>query len=108
VFIDLTAAWCVTCLVNESTTLSSPAVQAAFQARHVALLVGDWTDKNPAISALLAQAQAAGVPLYLYYPPGAAAPLQLPQVLTPGLVLTALASAPATPPPAAPMPAPGG
>jgi thiol:disulfide interchange protein DsbD len=108
VFIDLTAAWCVTCLVNESTTLTAPAVQAAFQARHVALLVGDWTDKNPAISALLAQSEAAGVPLYLYYPPGAAAPLQLPQVLTPGLVLTALASAPAAPPPAAPMPARGG
>jgi thiol:disulfide interchange protein DsbD len=108
VFIDLTAAWCVTCLVNESTTLTAPAVQAAFQAHHVAVLVGDWTDKNPAISALLAQSHAAGVPLYLYYPPGADTPQQLPQVLTSGLVLTALASTPATPPPAAPMPAPGG
>jgi thiol:disulfide interchange protein DsbD len=108
VFIDLTAAWCVTCLVNESTTLTAPAVQAAFQAHHVAVLVGDWTDKNTAISALLAQSHAAGVPLYLYYPPGVDTPQQLPQVLTPGLVLTALASTPATPPPAAPMPARGG
>jgi thiol:disulfide interchange protein DsbD len=108
VFIDLTAAWCVTCLVNESTTLTAPAVQAAFNTRHVAVLVGDWTDKNPAISALLAQSNAAGVPLYLYYPPGAAAPRQLPQLLTPGLVLTALASTPAAPPPIAPTPARGG
>jgi cytochrome c biogenesis protein CcdA len=108
VFIDLTAAWCVSCLVNEATTLTAPAVQAAFKAHGVTLLVGDWTQKSPAISALLAQAHAAGVPLYLYYPPGAAAPAQLPQVLTPGLVLTALASAPAAPPPVAPTPARGG
>ena len=90
VFIDLTAAWCVTCLVNEATTLKNPAVQAAFAQHHVALLVGDWTNKNPAITALLAANHRDGVPLYLYYPPGAATPVILPQILRPDAVQTAL------------------
>ena len=51
----------------------------AFATHHIALLVGDWTNKNPAITALLAANHRDGVPLYLYYPPGAAAPLILPQ-----------------------------
>lgn len=89
VFIDLTAAWCVTCLVNEATTLTTPAVRSAFAAHHVALLVGDWTDKNPDITALLAANGRAGVPLYLYYPPGAA-PVLLPQILEPGTVVAVL------------------
>ncbi len=90
VFIDLTAAWCVTCLVNETTTLATPAARQLFARHHVALLVGDWTDKNPAITALLATNHRAGVPLYLYYPPQAAAPIILPQILTPGLLARAL------------------
>ena len=85
VFIDLTAAWCVTCLVNEHSTLLAPEVQATFAAHNVALLVGDWTDRDPAITALLAANGRAGVPLYLYYPPGAGAEI-LPQILAPGLV----------------------
>lgn len=91
VFIDLTAAWCVTCLVNESTTLKNPGVQAAFTAGHVALLVGDWTNKDPAITALLAANHRDGVPLYLYYPPGAVAPVVLPQILDPAVVKAAIA-----------------
>jgi thiol:disulfide interchange protein DsbD len=89
VFVDLTAAWCVTCLVNETTTLSAPEVQRVFAAHHAALLVGDWTDRNPAITALLTANHRAGVPLYLYYAPGAPAQV-LPQLLTPGLVITTL------------------
>jgi len=85
VFIDLTAAWCVTCLVNEHSTLLSPQVQTAFAAHNVALLVGDWTQRDPAITALLAANNRAGVPLYLYYPPGAD-PEILPQILTPNMV----------------------
>jgi thiol:disulfide interchange protein len=85
VFIDLTAAWCVTCLVNEHSTLLSPEVLTAFAARNVALLVGDWTERDPAITALLAANQRAGVPLYLYYPPGGE-PKILPQILSPGTV----------------------
>ncbi len=89
VFIDLTAAWCVTCLINETTSLSNPAVQRAFAADHTTLLVGDWTNRDPAITALLAANHRAGVPLYLYYAPGAPAEV-LPQLLTPGLVITTL------------------
>ncbi len=90
VFIDLTAAWCVTCLVNEASTLNTPAVRTAFATHHVTLLVGDWTSKNPAITALLAVNQRVGVPLYLYYSPGAATPAILPQLLTQEIVKTAL------------------
>ncbi len=90
VFIDLTAAWCVTCLVNEATTLKNAGVQEAFGAQHVALLVGDWTNKDPAITALLAANHRDGVPLYLYYPPGAAEPVLLPQILDPGIVEAAI------------------
>jgi len=86
VFVDLTAAWCVTCLVNEASTLKNPGVQDAFAARHVAVLVGDWTQRNPGITALLAENHRDGVPLYLYYAPGAAGPVMLPQVLDPAVV----------------------
>ncbi len=89
VFIDLTAAWCVTCLVNEHTTLLAPQVQALFRAQHVAVLVGDWTNRAPAITALLVANHRAGVPLYIYYPPGGA-PVILPQILDAGLVARAL------------------
>jgi thiol:disulfide interchange protein DsbD len=90
VFIDLTAAWCVTCLVNEATTLKSHAVAATFARHGVALLVGDWTNKNPAITALLAANHRDGVPLYLYYAPGASNPVILPQILTSAEVKAAL------------------
>jgi thiol:disulfide interchange protein DsbD len=65
-------------------------VQAAFTAHHVRVLVGDWTSKNAAITALLAQNGRAGVPLYLYYAPGAATPVLLQQILTPGDVIATL------------------
>jgi len=90
VFIDLTAAWCVTCLINETTSLATPGVQRAFAAHHAALLVGDWTDRDPAITALLAANHRAGVPFYLYYAPGAQGPQILPQILSPGLVIATL------------------
>jgi thiol:disulfide interchange protein DsbD len=86
VFVDATAAWCITCLVNERAVLDKPAVQAAFAARHVNVLVADWTNRDGAITALLQANGRDGVPLYLYYAPGAAVPVTLPQVLTPGEV----------------------
>ncbi len=89
VFIDLTAAWCITCQVNERSTLEAAPVQALFKNKNVAVLVGDWTDRNPAITALLDVNHHAGVPLYLYYPPGGGARI-LPQILTPGIVAHAL------------------
>lgn len=86
VLVDVTAAWCVTCLVNEHSTLSSKEVQDALDAHRVALLVGDWTKRDPAITALLAANHRAGVPLYIYYRPGEA-PEILPQILSPNLVI---------------------
>ena len=53
VFIDMTAAWCVTCLVNERIALSNSTVHAAFAAHHVAYLKGDWTNRNVAITDFL-------------------------------------------------------
>jgi thiol:disulfide interchange protein DsbD len=89
VFVDLTAAWCVTCLVNEHSTLTSSAVQSAFAARHIQTLVGDWTNRNPAITHLLQSNNRDGVPLYLYYPANSA-PIALPQILTPQIVLNTI------------------
>ena len=90
VFVDLTAAWCVTCLVNEATTLSTPAMRADFSAHRVQLLVGDWTNRDPEISALLAANNRDGVPLYLFYPANGGAPKILPQVLDAAIVRAAI------------------
>ncbi len=88
VFIDLTADWCLTCLANEKVTLTQTEVEAAFDAQKVATLKGDWTNRDPKISELLAEYGRSGVPLYLWFPanrPGKAD--VLPQLLTPALVL---------------------
>jgi len=82
VFVDATAAWCVTCLVNDEAVLSRPAVREAFSQRNVAFLVADWTNRNPEITRLLTAHGRSGVPLYLYYPTGADGPVVLPQILT--------------------------
>ncbi len=90
VFVNLTAAWCVTCKVNERVALRDEAVRAAFARAGVASLVGDWTNGAPAITALLREHQRDGVPLYLFYPAGGGAPSLLPQILTPGMLLRLL------------------
>jgi len=90
VFVNMTAAWCVTCLVNERVAISSTPVQAAFAARHVAYLKGDWTRQDPAISSFLRQYGRDGVPLYVYYPPHDGTPVVLPQILTENEVLREL------------------
>ncbi|WP_198373704.1 thioredoxin family protein, partial [Roseomonas rosulenta] len=87
VFVNLTAAWCITCKVNERMALATEGVQRAFAQRNVAYLTGDWTRGDPAITALLRAHQRDGVPLYLFYPAGGAAPRVLPQILTEGIVL---------------------
>lgn len=93
VFVNLTAAWCITCLANERVALSTDAVQQAFAREGIAALKGDWTRQDPQVSALLAEFRRSGVPLYLFYPPGAhAAPVVLPQILTPDIVLQAVSS----------------
>jgi thiol:disulfide interchange protein DsbD len=88
-FVNLTAAWCVSCLYNERVALSTARVAEAFEASGTVYLVGDWTNQNPEISALLKQHGREGVPLYLYYPPGGA-PKILPQILTESLMLETL------------------
>jgi thiol:disulfide interchange protein len=92
VFVDATAAWCITCLVNEDAVLSKASVKSAFAGKHVAYLVADWTNQNPEITQLLKDNGRSGVPLYLYYAPGATTPVILPQILTESGVLGALGS----------------
>jgi thiol:disulfide interchange protein len=87
VFVDATAAWCITCLVNERVALSGTAVHEAFAKKHIAYLLADWTNRDAAITALLQSHGRSGVPLYLYYAPDAADAVVLPQVLTEGEVL---------------------
>ena len=90
VFVNMTAAWCVTCLVNERVAISTDPVQQAFARGHVAYLKGDWTRQDPDITAFLRQHGRDGVPLYVYYPAGGGAPEALPQILTEGTVLAIL------------------
>ena len=91
VFVDFTAAWCVTCQVNERVALRAPEVAAAFAKRGIVYLVADWTSQDSVIANELKEHGRAGVPLYVFYPANAgAAPKILPQILTPGIVLDAL------------------
>ncbi len=88
VFVNLTAAWCITCLVNERIALDRTEVTAAFTAANVAYLKGDWTHRDPAITEMLAKFGRNGVPLYVFYPAGTSSqPVVLPQILTPDIVL---------------------
>jgi thiol:disulfide interchange protein DsbD len=91
VLVDFTAAWCLTCQVNERTTLAAPAVVKRMEALNVAFLKADWTNQDEAITRALAGFGRSGVPLVVLYPADpAAAPLILPTILTPGLALEAL------------------
>jgi thiol:disulfide interchange protein DsbD len=89
VFIDFTAAWCVTCQVNKRLVLAAEDVQAAFRARGVELVRADWTRRDAEITRALAALGRNGVPLYVLYRPGRP-PLLLPEVLTRERVLAAL------------------
>ncbi len=89
VFVDLSAAWCLTCILNEKVALDGD-MTAELHRRGIVLLKGDWTNQDPAITALLASFGRNGVPLYVYYPPGGKPPVVLPQVLTSGEVTEAI------------------
>jgi thiol:disulfide interchange protein DsbD len=80
VFVDFTAAWCVTCQYNKKTTLSNQDVLGDLTAKNVALLRADWTRRDPAITAALAQLGRNGVPVYVFYKRGSA-PVVLSEVL---------------------------
>lgn len=82
IFVDFTAAWCVTCKVNEKVVLGQAKTQKLFADTNTAFLVADWTNKNDVIAQELAKYGRAGVPLYLVYHQDSVNPAILPQVLT--------------------------
>ncbi|MBS0282873.1 MAG: thioredoxin family protein [Proteobacteria bacterium] len=88
VFAYFTADWCLTCKVNEKTSIETEKVARAFRQGKVAVLVGDWTDGNPALGRFIEANNRAGVPLYLWYAPGAPTPRVLPQLLPPDMLVT--------------------
>ncbi len=81
VFVDFTAAWCVTCQYNKKTTLSNASVLADIAAKKVVLLRADWTRRDPAVTAALTQLGRSGVPVYVIYKPGRA-PVVLSEILS--------------------------
>lgn len=92
VFVDFTAAWCVTCQYNKRTTLANAEVLKDFEGRNVALLRADWTRRDAAITAELARLGRNGVPVYVLYAPGTAAPQVLSEILSVADVRSALAA----------------
>jgi thiol:disulfide interchange protein DsbD len=94
VFVDFTAAWCVTCQVNERTALATAEVADAFKKTGAVYLKADWTNRNADIAKALAAEGRSGVPLYLLYDAGGTGdPKILPQLLTSGAVVEALNAA---------------
>ncbi|MCC7441189.1 MAG: thioredoxin family protein [Bdellovibrionales bacterium] len=90
VFVDFTAAWCLTCQVNKRLVLRQPHIEAAFARSGVELRVADWTASDPRITSELESLGRTGVPAYALYLPGGGRPRLLPEILTESLVLTAL------------------
>ena len=88
VFVYFTADWCLTCKVNETAAIDRDPVRQAFKAAGVKVVAGDWTNGDPAITRFLESRGRAGVPLYLWYEPGRAEPEELPQVLTPAMLIS--------------------
>ena len=85
-FAYFTADWCLTCKVNEAAAIDRDAVRQAFGRAGVKVVVGDWTNGDPAIGRFLENRGRAGVPLYLWYSPGKP-PEELPQLLTPAMLI---------------------
>ena len=91
VFVNMTAAWCITCLVNERIALSTDEVTVAMAEKGIIYLKGDWTNNDPEITAVLKQYETSGVPLYLMFPADALKPAEkLPQILTEGILIDAM------------------
>jgi DsbC/DsbD-like thiol-disulfide interchange protein/cytochrome c biogenesis protein CcdA len=86
VFAYFTADWCLSCKVNEAGAIERAEVQQAFRKAGVRTLVGDWTNGDPAITRFIDSRGRAGVPLYLWFEPGANEPEELPQILTPTML----------------------
>jgi thiol:disulfide interchange protein DsbD len=90
VFIDFTAAWCLTCQVNKRIALENQTVIHAFKNLNVTLLEADWTNRDPAISQALARFGRQGVPTYIYFNGKDLTPQILPEILTPQIILNTL------------------
>ena len=87
VFVNMTAAWCITCLANEQTTLSTERVEQALLDNGITYMKGDWTNEDPEITAVLEHFNRPSVPLYVFYSGDSSKePIILPQILTPGMV----------------------
>jgi thiol:disulfide interchange protein len=93
VLVNMTAAWCITCLANERVALSSDSFRQRLASTGTAYLKGDWTHRDARITEYLARFGRNGVPLYVLYPAGGGEPEVLPQLLTPDLVDAALTRA---------------
>jgi len=91
VFVDFTAAWCVTCQYNKKTTLADAPLLAEFQSRKVVLMRADWTRRDPAITQALTTLGRSGVPVYVLYAPKSS-PLVLSELPSVKEVMTALQS----------------
>jgi thiol:disulfide interchange protein DsbD len=90
VFVDFTAAWCLTCKFNEANVLEARAVREAFQRHGVTKIKADWTNADPAITKILKQFGRPGVPMYVLYPGNNAEPVLFPELLTQSYVLEKL------------------
>jgi thiol:disulfide interchange protein len=90
VFINLTADWCITCLVNERVAIGSDAFYQSLADNNITYLKGDWTNNDPEITKLLNQYQRSGVPLYLMYPNGPGEAEILPQILLKPMIAAAI------------------
>src|SRR4029077_4865982 len=90
VFVDFTAAWCLTCKFNEASVLESADVREAFQRHAIVKMKADWTNGDPVITKLLQQFGRPGVPLYVLYPGKNAEPVVFPELLTKSIVLEKL------------------
>lgn len=80
-FVDYTAAWCITCQVNKKLVLDTEAIQALFKANNVLLVRADWTHQDPEITQSLASFGRNSLPVYAWYPAGATQAELLPQLL---------------------------
>lgn len=91
VFLNFTASWCISCLVNERVALSDAKVKETFKQEGITYLKGDWTNRDLAITQFLQKFNRSGVPLYVFYPAGKSdQPAELPQILTPDMVISAV------------------
>jgi len=95
VFVDFTAAWCVTCQVNKRVALNREEVVKALADRGVVALKADWTNHDPRITAALAELGRNALPVYALYAPGQSQPKLLPEVLTVSLVVDEISKLPA-------------